>query len=94
MLIYDKDTDFSSASLSVNVGTNASTSDMPGLPHFLEHMLFMGSKKYPNVLYYLVSRKIHFQIRLLKLMEFIMLILLMKKLIINFKVLINNSKKF
>ena len=25
---------------------------MPGIAHFLEHMLFMGSKKYPDPSYY------------------------------------------
>ena len=26
--------------------------DIPGLAHFLEHMLFMGSEKYPDEDYY------------------------------------------
>ena len=25
-----------------------STDELPGLAHFLEHMVFMGSKKYPD----------------------------------------------
>ncbi|KAJ1854346.1 metalloprotease [Coemansia sp. RSA 638] len=35
------------ASLSVNVGSMADPKEFPGMAHFLEHMLFMGSAKYP-----------------------------------------------
>ena len=27
---------------------NFPTDELPGLAHFLEHMVFMGSKKYPD----------------------------------------------
>jgi secreted Zn-dependent insulinase-like peptidase len=46
-LIYEPDCEFSGASMSVNVGSKNNPDDLPGLAHFLEHMLFMGSKKYP-----------------------------------------------
>jgi insulysin len=35
------------ALLNINVGSIHDT--LPGMAHFLEHMVFMGSKKYPNV---------------------------------------------
>ena len=34
------------ASLSVNIGSFSDPTDLPGLAHFLEHMVFMGSEKY------------------------------------------------
>ena len=37
-----------SASISVNVGSMDNPKDISGLAHFLEHMLFRGSKKYPE----------------------------------------------
>ena len=37
-----------SVSLSVNVGSFNNPPDRQGLAHFLEHMIFMGSEKYPN----------------------------------------------
>ena len=36
------------ASLSVKVGANNDPKDLYGLAHFTEHMLFLGSSKYPN----------------------------------------------
>jgi insulysin len=46
----DKDnrSDMVSVSLSVNVGSFNNPPDRQGLAHFLEHMIFMGSEKYPN----------------------------------------------
>ena len=35
-------------SLAVNVGSYNDPPDRPGLAHFLEHMIFMGSKEYDN----------------------------------------------
>lgn len=35
------------AALCVNIGSFSDPPDLPGLAHFLEHMVFMGSKKYP-----------------------------------------------
>lgn len=48
-MISDIETDYSAASLSVSVGSIHNPVNMPGLAHFLEHMLFRGSKKYPGV---------------------------------------------
>jgi insulysin len=52
VLIYDKDTDVSAATLSVGVGNYSDPVEYLGLAHFLEHMLFMGTKKYPDVNHY------------------------------------------
>ncbi|CAB3380047.1 Hypothetical predicted protein [Cloeon dipterum] len=38
----------SAASLTVGVGSFEDPDDLPGLAHFLEHMVFMGSEKYPQ----------------------------------------------
>ncbi|XP_025191537.1 insulin-degrading enzyme-like [Melanaphis sacchari] len=47
LLISDPETDMSAASLSVAVGSLSEPKDLPGLAHFCEHMLFLGTKKYP-----------------------------------------------
>ncbi|KAJ2160352.1 metalloprotease, partial [Coemansia sp. RSA 562] len=44
----DPDSAKAAASLSVNVGSMANPKEFPGMAHFLEHMLFMGSVKYPT----------------------------------------------
>ncbi|XP_066537001.1 nardilysin isoform X2 [Hoplias malabaricus] len=38
----------SAAALCVCVGSFSDPDDLPGLAHFLEHMVFMGSEKYPS----------------------------------------------
>ena len=48
LLINDENTHTSAASLAVNVGSFADPIDFLGLAHFLEHMLFMGSEKFPD----------------------------------------------
>lgn len=48
LLISDPDSDKAAASLDVNVGSGADPDDYPGLAHFLEHMLFLGTGKYPE----------------------------------------------
>ncbi|KAF0751792.1 Uncharacterized protein FWK35_00013743 [Aphis craccivora] len=48
LLINDPNTDISAASLSVAVGNLSNPKNIPGLAHLCEHMLFMGTKKYPN----------------------------------------------
>ena len=47
-LISDPSLDKSGAALSVMVGSFDDPAEYPGLAHFTEHMLFMGTKKYPN----------------------------------------------
>ncbi|CAG9763189.1 unnamed protein product [Ceutorhynchus assimilis] len=36
------------AGLCINVGSFSDPKDVPGMAHFLEHMVFMGSEKYPK----------------------------------------------
>lgn len=48
LLIHDAEIDHSSAALDVNVGSFADPRHLCGLAHFCEHLLFMGTKKYPS----------------------------------------------
>jgi insulysin len=57
IVISDPDATVSTAALSVNVGSlqnkyvpteNGEYTEVHGIAHFLEHMLFMGSEKYPD----------------------------------------------
>ncbi len=48
LLISDPTTDKASAAMDVGVGHLCDPDEAPGLAHFLEHLLFMGTKKYPN----------------------------------------------
>ncbi|XP_060579124.1 insulin-degrading enzyme-like, partial [Ruditapes philippinarum] len=48
LLISDKQTDKSSAAMDVYAGHMKDPKDIPGLAHFCEHMLFLGTKKYPE----------------------------------------------
>ncbi|MEI8124269.1 MAG: insulinase family protein [Parachlamydiaceae bacterium] len=47
-LISDPDVDKSSGALVVMTGSWEDPQKYPGIAHFLEHMLFMGTKKYPT----------------------------------------------
>lgn len=47
LIIEDKNKNISSACMTVNVGHYHDPADFLGMAHFLEHMLFMGTKKYP-----------------------------------------------
>lgn len=47
LLISDPTTDKSSASMDINVGFMCDPKNIPGLAHFCEHMLFLGTEKYP-----------------------------------------------
>ena len=49
LLISDQDVHRSSAAISVGVGYLYDPIDKAGLAHYLEHMLFLGTKKYPQV---------------------------------------------
>ncbi|KAH9950182.1 insulin-degrading enzyme [Amylocystis lapponica] len=48
MLVHDAKTDKAAASLNVAVGHLNDPDDMPGLAHFCEHLLFMGTEQYPG----------------------------------------------
>lgn len=48
LLVSDKQADHGAASLDVNVGSLQDPEKRPGLAHFLEHMLFLGTKTYPT----------------------------------------------
>lgn len=47
ILISDPEADKSAASLDVKVGCSLDPKPLYGTAHFLEHMLFMGTEKYP-----------------------------------------------
>ena len=47
VLVSDPNTTISSASMNVHVGSLSDPKDFQGLAHFLEHMLFLGTEKYP-----------------------------------------------
>ncbi len=49
LLVSDPEADKSAAALTVGVGSLSNPPGRDGLAHFLEHMLFLGTKKYPNV---------------------------------------------
>ncbi len=48
LLISAPNTDKAAAALDINVGSGNDPQDRPGLAHFLEHMLFLGTDKYPK----------------------------------------------
>ena len=48
MLVSDPATDKAAAALDVNVGHFSDPDDVPGLAHFLEHMLFLGTEAFPD----------------------------------------------
>jgi len=48
LLISDPTTDKAAASMDVYVGTNNDPEGFPGLAHFLEHMLFLGTDQFPD----------------------------------------------
>nr|NGX36499.1 Protease 3 [Candidatus Anoxychlamydiales bacterium] len=47
-IISDKNADKSAAAIGVLAGSWDDPKEFPGMAHFCEHMLFQGSKKYPN----------------------------------------------
>jgi len=48
VLVSDPNTTKSAASMDVGNGYLSDPADIPGLAHFLEHMLFLGTEKYPS----------------------------------------------
>ncbi|KNC32106.1 Insulin-degrading enzyme [Lucilia cuprina] len=48
LLVSDTKTDVSAAALAVQVGHMSDPDNLPGLAHFCEHMLFLGTEKYPH----------------------------------------------
>jgi insulysin len=48
LLISDSEADKSAAALDVHVGCSLDPKPLYGTAHFLEHMLFMGTHKYPG----------------------------------------------
>ncbi|CAH2062107.1 unnamed protein product, partial [Iphiclides podalirius] len=48
LLVSDPTTDKSAAAMDVDVGYLSDPDDLPGLAHFCEHMLFLGTEKYPE----------------------------------------------
>jgi insulysin len=51
-LVSDPELNLAAASMAVDVGSYANPEDAQGLTHFLEHMLFLGTGKYPDVAEY------------------------------------------
>ena len=49
LLISDPDLENSAASLSVPIGSMHNPEQQLGLAHYLEHMLFLGSERYPTI---------------------------------------------
>ncbi|KAJ1860911.1 metalloprotease [Coemansia sp. RSA 989] len=48
VLVNDMQAEQSAASLVVNVGSSSDPQGIPGIAHALEHLLFMGTEKYPE----------------------------------------------
>lgn len=53
LLISDPGVDQSAAGLAVDAGSWEDPKEYPGMAHFLEHMLFMGTEAYPNEFEYM-----------------------------------------
>ncbi|CAD8092428.1 unnamed protein product [Paramecium primaurelia] len=48
LLIHDSESEMASAAMDVKAGSWHEPNEYPGLAHFCEHMLFIGSQKYPQ----------------------------------------------
>lgn len=48
LLISDPDADQSAATVAIDTGSWDDPEEFPGMAHFCEHMLFMGTEKYPD----------------------------------------------
>jgi insulysin len=53
LLISDTKTDKAAAAMDVNVGYFLDPENIPGLAHFLEHLLFMGTEKVDIISFFL-----------------------------------------
>lgn len=58
LVISDSAVKKGTCSLNVGVGAYNNPKEKPGLAHFLEHLLFMGSKKYPKENYFIEQIKV------------------------------------
>jgi len=59
LIISDPETTKSAAAMNIAVGSNADPDNRQGLAHFLEHMLFLGTQKYPGAADYQSFIKSH-----------------------------------
>jgi len=48
LVISDPEAKKAAASLNIDIGSSNNPKNRPGLAHFLEHMLFLGTEKYPD----------------------------------------------
>lgn len=48
LLVSDSQTDKAAACLAVEIGSFSDPAEIPGLAHFCEHMILLGSRKYPE----------------------------------------------
>ncbi|ETW01780.1 hypothetical protein H310_06363 [Aphanomyces invadans] len=48
LLVSDATTEKAAAAMAVQVGHQSDPANIPGLAHFLEHMLFLGTEKFPD----------------------------------------------
>lgn len=48
LLVSDAETDKAAASLDIHIGSAQDPQDYQGLAHFLEHMLFLGTERFPT----------------------------------------------
>ncbi|MCB1615657.1 MAG: insulinase family protein [Pseudomonadales bacterium] len=48
LLISDPEAEKEAVALDINIGSGDDPADRPGMAHFLEHMLFLGTGKYPD----------------------------------------------
>ncbi|MEJ2045005.1 MAG: insulinase family protein [Reinekea sp.] len=49
LLVSDADSDKAAAAINVFTGSWSDPDDIPGMAHYLEHMLFLGTEKFPDV---------------------------------------------
>lgn len=52
LLVSDPESSLSYASMDVNAGSWVEPREIPGLAHYLEHMLFLASKTYNKTAYF------------------------------------------